>query len=81
MLAVFRPTTATQRLFCPASPQPYITDPPTTPTPRHHQAGMAPPRLRVVLHDYRPPSAACHVLPAEPLPLDGDDSSSHAVVS
>jgi hypothetical protein len=36
---------------------------------------MAPagPRLRVVLRDYRPPSAECHVLPAEPLPLDGDD--------
>lgn len=61
---------------------------PTQMTGAHHsshtqQAGtrMAPPRLRTVLQDYRPPSAACHVLPSEPVPLGGsDDDDAGAVV-
>lgn len=40
---------------------------------------MAPPRLRAVLRDYRPPSAACQVLPSEPLPLGGDGDDAGAV--
>lgn len=41
---------------------------------------MAAPRLRVVLRDYTPPSAACQVLPAEPLPLDDDGGDGAAAV-
>ena len=48
-----------------------------TPT---NKTGMAAPRLRVVLRDYIPPSAACQVLPAEPLPLDDDGGDGAAAV-
>lgn len=60
--------------------QPVGRPDPSPPNPAHtNSTGMAAPRLRVVLWDYNPPSAACQVQPAEPLPL-ADEGDGTAVV-